>query len=193
MATLEHVEIDALLHGMPVVAGGQKIGYLEDLIPQPDHRHPLRLIVRREGDGRLLAIPIDWVRGLRDGDIELWVTRAELDQLPEYVPPIPASEARERVQRALDEHPSTANAGIDVREDDGTLELRGRVSDAAARAAVSEIARGVPGVGTVRNRLGADGEPEISPAGYGYPWLHTLLERATGLDLDDQQLARVED
>jgi Domain of unknown function (DUF1931)/BON domain len=193
MATLEHVEIDALLHGMPVVAGGQKIGYLEDLIPQPDHRHPLRLIVRRESDGRLLAIPIDWVRGLRDGDIELWVTRAELDQLPPYVPPIPASEARERVQQALDQHPATANAGIKVSERDGTLELRGRVSDAAARGTASEIARGVPGVGHVRNRLGIAGEPELSPAGYGYPWLHTLIERATGLDLDEAQIARIED
>src|SRR2546430_778058 len=87
------------------------------------------------------------------GDSELGVTRAELDQLPPYVPPIPASEARERVQQALDQHPATANAGIKVSERDGTLELRGRVSDAAARGTASEIARGVPGVGHVRNRL----------------------------------------
>jgi Domain of unknown function (DUF1931)/BON domain len=193
MATLKHAEIDALLHGMPVVVAGRRVGHLEDLIPQPDRRHALRLIVRRESDGRRIEIPIDWVRGVRDGTIELWVTRAELAQLREYIPPIPPAQARESVQYALDAHPATAKAGIQVTERDGTLELRGRLRDAEARATASEIARGVPGVGTVRNRLGTGGEPEMSPAGYGYPWLHDLLERATGLDLAEDQVARMED
>lgn len=193
MATLEHVELDALQRGMPVVLSGQKIGHLEDLIPQADRRHPLRLITRREADGRLIAIPIDWVRGIRDGAVELWVTSAELDLLPEYVPTIPAAQARAHVQRALDEHPATASAGIEVSERNGTLELRGAVSDAATRTTASHVARSVPGVGPLRNRLGTGEEPAISPAGYGYPWLHRLLERATGLELDEEQIARVED
>jgi Domain of unknown function (DUF1931)/BON domain len=193
MATLDHVEVDALWPGMPVVVGGQTIGGLEDVIPQPDGRHVMRLIARREPDGRLIAIPIEWVRGVRDGSIELWVSRAELDRLPAYVPAIAASEARERVQRALDAHPETGTPGIQVTERDGTLELRGTVPDTATRATASRVARSVPGVGPVRNRLGTRAEPAIFAAGHGYPWLHTLLQRGTGLDFDEAQLARVED
>jgi hypothetical protein len=193
MATIEHVEVDALQRDMRVVLAGQEIGRLEDIIPQPDRRHVLRLITRRASDGRLVAIPIEWVRDVRDGRIELWVTQAELTELPEYVPAIPVAEARERVQRALDEHPTTAGRGIQVKHREDTLELHGMVPDAQNRTAASAIARGVPGVGRVRNLLGTDSEPRVSPAGHGYPWLHSLIERATHLDLDDTQLARIED
>ncbi len=136
MATLEHVELDTLQLGMPVLLGGREIGRLEDIIPQPDRRHALRLITRLP-DNRLVAIPIDWVRDIRDGRIELSVTSAEMDQLPDYVPIIRA--ARDRMPAP------TAN---------------GRTTTAT---------------------------------GYGYPWLHTLLERTSGLDFDEAQLGRIED
>jgi hypothetical protein len=192
MALIEHVEVDTLRPGMSIVLGGQEVGRLEDVLPQPDRRHALRLITRRP-DGRLVAIPIDWVRGVRDSRLELWVTQTELDQLPEYVPPIDVSQARERVQRALDEHPSTAGAGIRVTTRDGTLELHSDVPDAAVRAAAGAMARTVPGVGPVRNLIGTHVDPQITAAGYGYPWLHALLERTTGLELDETQIARIED
>jgi hypothetical protein len=193
MAILDHVEIDALHHGMPVVIGGLEVGRLEDVTPQPDRKHVLRLITRRSSDARLIAIPIDWVRGIRNGTIELWVTRGELNNLPEYVPLLPSSEARERVQRALDEHPATGKSGIKVTDRDSTLELRGTVTSAAERTTASTVARGVPGVGAVRNLIGTSTNPELSAAGYAYPWVHTLLERATGLDFDEPQIARIED
>jgi hypothetical protein len=136
MSTLEHVELDSLQLGMPVLVGDREIGRLEDRIPQPDRRHVQRLITR-QADNRLIAIPIDWVRDIRAGRIELAVTVAELDQLPDYVPIIRA--ARDRIPA------STANAGT------------------------------------------------TTATGYGYPWLHTLLERTSGLDFDDTQLARIED
>ena len=191
--TIEHVEIDALRAGMTVGLGGQEIGRLEDVIPQPDRRHALRLITRCATDGRRVAVPIDWVRGIRNGAIELWVAPAEVDSLPEYIPPIPAAAARDRVQRALDEHPLIGNAEIRVTERDGVLELRGMVPDRPARATASAVARSVPGVGPVRNLLGTTAEPEVSAVGYGYPWLHTLLERATRHDFDDVEIARIED
>jgi hypothetical protein len=137
MATLEHVELDSLQLGMPVLLGGREIGRLEDVIPQPDRRHALRLITRLP-DNRLVAIPIDWVRDIRDGRIELSVTSAEIDQLPDYVPIIRAG--RERMPAAV---------------------VNGRTTTTAT--------------------------------GYGYPWLHTLLERTSGLDFDETQLARIED
>src|SRR5205807_552773 len=126
---------------MAVVTDGQTIGGLEDIIPQPDGKHLLRLITRREPDGQLISIPIEWVRGVRDGAVELWVTRVELDQLPDYVPPIPISEARERVRRALDAHPNTATAGIQVEQRDRTLELRGTVADTVTRSAAAADGR----------------------------------------------------
>jgi BON domain len=192
MATLEHVELNTLRAGMPVVLGGTEIGRLEDVIPQPDRKHALRLITRQP-DNRLIAIPIEWVRGVRDARIELWVTTAEIGLLPEYIPPILVSEARQRVQRALDSDPILAGEGIRVTERDGTLELSGTVSDAAVRAAASGVARGIPGVGPVRNLINTRAEPQMSATGYGFPWLHTLLERTTGLDFDETQLARIED
>src|ERR1700716_3008875 len=136
MATLEHVELDTLQLGMPVLLGGREIGRLEDIIPQPDRRHALRLITRQQ-DNRLVAIPIDWVRDIRDGLIELAVTSAEFDQLPDYVPIIRAG--RDRMPAAV---------------------VNGRPTTAT---------------------------------GYGYPWLHTVLEGTAGLDFDDTPLARVED
>src|ERR1700682_80433 len=134
-AAVEHIELNAVRPGMPVTCAGQVIGHLEDVIPQPDKIHILRLITRSGPPGdRLIAIPIEWVRDVRDRQIELWVSKAELDDLPEYVPAIPASEALQRVQRALDEHPQTAGARIQVTDRGGTLELRGTVADAAMGA-----------------------------------------------------------
>jgi hypothetical protein len=192
MAIIEHVEVDALRPGMSVVLGGQEVGRLEDVLPQPDGRHALRLITRRT-DGRLIATPIDWVRDVRDNRVELWVTQTQIEELPEYLPPIDVSIARERVQGALDEHASTRGAGIRVTDHDGILELHGTVADAAARANAGTVAREVSGVGPVRNLIGTRAEPEMTATGYGYPWLHTLIERTTGLDCDDTQLARIED
>jgi hypothetical protein len=192
--TVEHIELNAVRPGMAVTCGGQVIGHLEDVIPQPDKIHILRLITRSGPPGdRLIAIPIEWVRDVRDRQIELWVSKAELDDLPEYVPSIPASEALERVQQALNEHPKTAGAGIHVTHRDGTLELRGTVADAATRATASGVVRSVLGVGPVRNLLGTQTNPVVSAVGYSFPWLHTLLERTTGLDLDEAQVGRIED
>jgi hypothetical protein len=191
---VDHIELTAIRPGMPVTSAGEEIGRLEDVVPQPDKIHILRLITRvRSPKERLVAIPIDWVLDVRDGRIELWVSKAELDELPEYVPAIPASEARERVQQALDQNPQTSGAGVRVTERDGTLELRGTVADAVTRATASAVARSVPGVGPVRNLLGTQANPVVSAVGYGFPWLHTLLERTTHLDLDEAQIARIED
>jgi hypothetical protein len=192
MAIIEHVEVDTLRPGLSVVLGGQEIGRLEDVLPQPDGRHALRLITRRP-DGRLIAVPIDWVRDVRENRVELWVSQTEIDELPEYIPPIDVSVARERVQRALDEHPSTQGVGIRVTDRNGILELHGTVADAAARANASTVAQAVGGVGPVRNLIGTQAEPDMTAAGYGYPWLRTLIQRTTGLECNEPQLARIED
>jgi osmotically-inducible protein OsmY len=60
---------------------------------------------------------------------------------------------RALVQWTLDEHPSTADAGIRVAERVGALELQGTVRDAEQRAVAGKIARSVPGAGQIRNLL----------------------------------------
>ena len=55
------------------------------------------------------------------------------------------------------------------------------------------MVRSVLGVGPVRNLLGTQTNPVVSAVGYSFPWLHTLLERTTGLDLDEAQIGRIED
>src|SRR2546423_6920337 len=108
--------------GMPVTQRQREFGRLEEVIPQPDRIHVVRLITRRSSDGKLVSIPIDWASNVVDGQVLLTLDRDELDHLPEYVPPIPSAEARDRVQRALQEHPATAAAGIQVH--DGTARSR---------------------------------------------------------------------
>ena len=78
---------------------------------------------------------------------------------------------------------------------DGSIELHGRVRDVETRTATSEVARGVRGTVPIRNRLGTEEstESQVSAIGYGYAWLHTLMERATGLDLEESQIARIEE
>jgi hypothetical protein len=192
MAIVEHVELDALRSGTPVVIGTHEVGRVADVIPQPDGRHPVRLIVKRAADDKLVKLPIEWVRGLEDGRLTLEIGEYEFRELPEYIPPLPVEEARRRVQHALDTDERTRGHGITVGTRDGSLELRGHVTDPSVRANASAVSRSIPGVGAVRN-LVSTGEGQISAAGYEYPWLHRLIERATGLDLDDALVGQVED
>lgn len=104
---------------------------------------------------------------------------------------------RALVQWTLDEHPSTAGSGISVVDRDGRLELQGTVDDAEQRASASEIARAVPGVGTVRNMLGiraTTGQQSAAPVsgvGYGAAWLQAFLHQGSGLRFDEGQAAQV--
>jgi hypothetical protein len=95
MARIEHVELDALRRGMPVMTGAREFGRLEEVIPQPDRRHALRLITRRAADGRLVEVPIEWVDDVDNGRIVLALDEHELSRLPQYIPEIPASSQRQ--------------------------------------------------------------------------------------------------
>ena len=125
---VEHVELNAVRPGMPVTCAGQVIGHLEDVIPQPDKIHILRLITRSGPPrDRLIAIPIEWVRDVRDQQIELWVSKAELNDVPEYVPAIPGSEAEfdtvEWPRLILGNGPPVDQARPTLPTSDGRLEV----------------------------------------------------------------------
>jgi hypothetical protein len=67
MAIIEHVEVDTLRPGMSVVLSGQEVGRLEDVLPQPDGRHALRLhtlIARTTGSWRASCAMTGRVVGL---------------------------------------------------------------------------------------------------------------------------------
>jgi hypothetical protein len=130
MTAVQHIELDKVYPGMSVVVHGAKFGDVVTVIPQPDARHILRLVVRDQSRRRLVAIPIEWVAAVHDDHIDLAVSESDLAALPEYVPIIQPRHAR------FEQH-----TGV----------------------------------------------------GYGYPWLHSLLERATALDFDDAQLGFIED
>jgi len=189
MSGSHHLEVDSLHPGMPVVLGQEEFGRLEAVDPQPDGVHVTRLITRRSSDGRLVRIPIDWVGEIRNGRLTLIVNEPELRELPVYVASLSATEARPRVQRALEDNPATRNAHIEVRENNGTLELHG-TADSELRVTASAVARGV-GAGPMRNLLHDKGEP-ASAAGYRYAWLHDWLLRAAGLDFEASQIDRLQ-
>jgi len=112
MAKPAHVGIRSLHPGMPVTQGQREFGRLEEAIPLtgPDScrtAHHAAFFGRQVREH-----PIDWASNVVDGQVLLTLDRDELDHLPEYVPPIPSAEARDRVQRALQEHPATAAAGM---------------------------------------------------------------------------------
>lgn len=68
------------------------------------------------------------------------------------------------VRDALDENPSTRGFRVHVRAlGDGIVELTGTVPDTEARPLASTVARGVPGVDIVVNRLlvGDDGDRRV--------------------------------
>jgi sporulation protein YlmC with PRC-barrel domain len=91
---VEHVERDSVRPGMAVMVKGREIGQVEDLVLQPDGQHILRLITSHLAPNRRrAAIPIEWVRGIRDGHVVLLVDDHDLELLPEYSSSIPGRAA----------------------------------------------------------------------------------------------------
>ena len=191
MRPTEEIFVGTVRQGMPVVAGGDIVGQVEDVITRPDGAHVHRLVVQCASSDRRVALPADWMSHVDErGRIVLRIEPSELAHLPAYASPLPPGAARELVQRRLERHPSTAGARIAVVDRDGVLELRGTVASAGQRASASEVARSVPGVGPLRNLLGTRTTP-ISAVGYGGAWLRAFLGRTSGLIFDEPQTAQV--
>jgi hypothetical protein len=184
---------------MPVVAGDEVVGLVEEVILRPGSQDVDRLVMRSTSpDRRRVALPAEWVSHVDEqGRGVLRVDPEELADLPGYVPTVPSHMLREQVQQALDEHPAIAGTGVSVVEQDGALELRGTVNNADQRTAASEIARSVPGVGPVVNLLGTrtdtgqQAAAPVSAVGYGAAWLLQFLNRATGLTFDEAQAGQI--
>jgi hypothetical protein len=83
---------------MGIVSGGHESGRLEGVILQPDGRHALRLITGRASDGEVVEVPIDWVEDVEEGRVVLLDLQQELNELPEYVPDLPAAGSYRKLQ-----------------------------------------------------------------------------------------------
>lgn len=94
---------------------------------------------------------------LENGRLVGLVSRADLlKALTELLPKVPASavsdaEIRTRILAEIEKQPWAPRAGTDVVVEDGTVELRGVVTD--EREALRILAENVPGVKRVRDRL----------------------------------------
>ncbi len=99
--------------------------------------------------------------------------------------------AAEVLQAVTGSAPHVEAASVQVHGE--TAIVRGMVEQAADRRAVAERARAIPGIRSIFNLAGVrEATPQqasepISAVGYGYPWIHDLIQRATGLDVTLQQ------
>jgi osmotically-inducible protein OsmY/sporulation protein YlmC with PRC-barrel domain len=114
----------------------------------------------------------------------------------EMAPATPAEEREKRLaaevlQAVAGTVPQVEAASVQVHGN--TAIVRGTVEHAADRRTIAERARAIPGIRAVYSLAGVREEtPQqarepISAAGYGYPWIHDLIQRATGLDVTLQQ------
>jgi CBS domain-containing protein len=96
---------------------------------------------------------------LENGRLVGVVSRADLlKALTELLPKVPASavsdaEIRTRILAEIEKQPWAPRAGTDVVVKDGTVELRGVVTDEREREALRILAENIAGVERVRDRL----------------------------------------
>ncbi len=104
---------------------------------------------------RDVAVPADWVSTVTPDAVILEASREAVAHLPVYRPD---DELRRDVGEALqrDELLRVLGLPIRVEVEDGIVSLRGHVHNRALAARAEELARGVPGVLGVENRLVVD-------------------------------------
>jgi uncharacterized protein YrrD len=140
--------------GQRITATDGDVGALDVVLIDPRTDRAIGFVVRK---GRLVVrdviVPIEWVKSVAQDRIILSVPRARLDSLPLYRPD---DEITRDVLDALWYRSRLGPADlqfVDVRTRDGIVEISGHTHTERTRAAIEEVARGVPGVIDVRNHL----------------------------------------
>jgi uncharacterized protein YrrD len=140
--------------GQRVVCRDGEVGPLDLVLLDPDSRRVTHFVVRRGGLlGRDTIVPVEWVREITRDQVVLDVYRGQLEQLPAYRPD---EEITDDVLEALWDHsdlPPGELQLVGVRTRDGVVELDGHTLTEGAKATIEAVARSVPGVLGVRNRL----------------------------------------
>jgi CBS domain-containing protein len=115
---------------------------------------PLAEVVALMESRRVKRLPV-----IEKGRLIGLVSRADLlkalaDLLPKIeAAPVSDAELRTRILAEIEKHPWAPRAGTDVVVEDGTVELRGVLTDEREREALRILAENVPGVKHVRDRL----------------------------------------
>src|SRR5262249_44516284 len=108
--------------------------------------------------GRDVIVPVDWIRDIDDRVVHLATVRAALDRLPPYRSD---ADLAADVAGALEKDPVVRALAIDALDATvryGVVTLRGHATTPESRARAEEVARDVPGVLRVENRIVSDDE-----------------------------------
>jgi CBS domain-containing protein len=115
---------------------------------------PLGEVVALMESRRVKRLPV-----IEDGRLVGIISRADLlGALVERLPKVSAAavsdaKLRKRVLAEIDKQPWAPRASIDALVEDGTVELRGAITDEREREALRVVAENVPGVKRVRDHL----------------------------------------
>lgn len=125
-----------------------------------DSQGQVRHFVVRKGRflGRDVIVPVDWITHIDRRGVRLAVERQALERLPAYRPD---HELAAEVDRALWEDDllrETDYDAIDIAVREGVVMLSGYVGSPVSKTRAEQLARAVPGVLAVENRLITDGE-----------------------------------
>ncbi len=156
------------------------LGLVAHVLPDPHTAQVTHFVLRQGAIGsRLRVVPVGWAAAGPPGTVRLTVDRAQVDTLPEYRPD---REITEAVRAALRVHPRFRRVlrgiisfappfshplrewAIHVRVEQGIVTLEGHVPAHGFGSMAAQIARGVPGVRQVCNRLVADDDLQVAVA-----------------------------
>jgi hypothetical protein len=130
------------------------VGGLSLVLLDPETRRATHFVVHGNGwIGRDVIVPTEWVRQITRDEIFVDVRREQLAQLPEFRDD---EKIFEDVLDALWDNtdlPPAELQFVEVRVQDGIVELRGHTLTDEARMTIERITSRVPGVLGVRNRL----------------------------------------
>src|SRR5262245_7339149 len=159
-----HGTVDEPAHGVGL-RGGEEAWALDGPVGPVDlllldARGRVSHFVIRKGRllGRDVIVPVDWIRDIDERVVHLATVRAALDRLPPYrsdadlAADVAGALEKDPVVRALDID------AIDATVRDGVVTLRGHATTPESRARAEEVARDVPGVLRVENRIVSDDE-----------------------------------
>jgi len=162
--------------GQRVLCSDGPIGRVDMVLVDAQTGRVRHLVVRRGLlFSRNVAVPADWVSTITPDAVLLEASREAIAHLPVYRPD---DELERDVEEALqrDELLRVMGLLIRVEVEDGVVRLRGHVHNRALSARAEEIARSVPGVLGVENRLLVDLEllQRVSGALLGNPKVRSL-------------------
>lgn len=144
-------ELEAIGRNTPVYNVEGPVGEIDHLLVDQRSGEITHLVMRKGLFNHQFVIPVDWIEEVDDEGVSLRGKHADLKQLRHYSKRA-ANDTLGEVRARL-EDASTNFEHVVSSIKDGVLHLSGLVRNVAARRQAEQIARSVPGVIDVDNRL----------------------------------------